>query len=593
MRRTPRKALMLAAALAATSVIPLTVLTAGTAAQAATGAKDVTANLFMWNWTSVASECANVLGPDGYAAVQVAPPEDSLDTSAHPWWEIYQPVDYNLSSRMGSETQFKSMVAACHNAGVKVYVDAVVNHMAAQSGIGTSYGGATYTPGTQYPAYSTPDFHNYPNDCPVSTDQITDWNNYQQVTECELDSLPDLRTESTYVRSTIAGYLNKMIGYGVDGFRLDAAKHIGHTDLAAIEALLNKDTTTGQPVYITQEVALGSTNTALQPASFENTGSLLGFDYADALKTQFNGNISNFGGFSSWSLLPSAYSSSFVNNHDTERDGSNLSYKDGATYDIATEFLLAWGYGTPQVYSGFDFTNTDDSPPAASNGMVTNTDCANGWSCTDRVRGVANMVAWHNLALTDNDAVANWYSDGSNLISFSRGSDAWIAVNNESSAQTHTFTTGLPNGTYCDIIHGDYANSSCSGPTVTVSGGTATVTVPAKDAVAFDVNTRVTSASSSYDAITFDEYKTTTWGQNVYLVGDNTLLGAWNTANALPLSSAAYPTWSVTVQLPPNTAIQYKFILKDGSGNVTWESGSNRTYTTPPSGSATINDTWQ
>jgi len=90
----------------------------------------------------------------------------------------------------------------------------------------------------------------------------------------------------------------------VDGFRLDAAKHLGHTDLAALEALLNKDTTTGQPVYVVQEVALGSTNTQLQPDSFENTGSLIGFDYADAIKTQFTGDIANFGGFSSWSLIP-------------------------------------------------------------------------------------------------------------------------------------------------------------------------------------------------------------------------------------------------------------------------------------------------
>ena len=93
---------------------------------------------------------------------------------------------------------------------------------------------------------------------------------------------------------------------------------------------------TGQPVYIVQEVALGSTNTRLQPASFENTGSLIGFDYADAIKTQFTGDLANFGGFAGWSLIPSAYSSAFVNNHDTERDGSNLSYKNGATYVLAT-----------------------------------------------------------------------------------------------------------------------------------------------------------------------------------------------------------------------------------------------------------------
>ncbi|MBO0868040.1 MAG: alpha-amylase, partial [Micromonosporaceae bacterium] len=258
MRRRPGGSLAVTAALVAAAVVPVGLLSAAAPARASTPAKDVTANLFMWNWNSVASECRNVLGPDGYAAVQVAPPEDSMTDAAdgHPWWEIYQPVDYNLTSRMGDDAQFQAMVTACHQAGVKVYVDAVLNHMARQDGNDTSYGGVSYAPGSSYPAYSSADFHNYPSGCPVSSNQITDWNDYGQVTGCQLDSLPDLRTESTYVRNTEAAYLNKLIGYGVDGFRLDAAKHIGHTDLAALEALLNKDTTTGQPVYIVQEVPL-------------------------------------------------------------------------------------------------------------------------------------------------------------------------------------------------------------------------------------------------------------------------------------------------------------------------------------------------
>ena len=42
-----------------------------------------------------------------------------------------------------------------------------------------------------------------------------------------------------------------------------------------------------------------------------------------------------------------------MQNHDTERNGDALNYKDGATNILANEFLLASGYGRPQVYSGF------------------------------------------------------------------------------------------------------------------------------------------------------------------------------------------------------------------------------------------------
>jgi len=39
----------------------------------------------------------------------------------------------------------------------------------------------------------------------------------------------------------------------------------------------------------------------------------------------------------------------FVQNHGSERNGSTLSCKSGATNTLATEFMLAYGYGTPQA----------------------------------------------------------------------------------------------------------------------------------------------------------------------------------------------------------------------------------------------------
>src|SRR5207237_772291 len=156
-------------------------------------------------------------------------------------------------------------------------------------------------------------------------------------------------------------------------------------------------------------------------------------------------------------------------NHETARNGSPLSYRDGPTNTIATEFMLAEGYGTPQVYASFAWTNPDDSPPSDAGGFVTNTDCANGWDCQDRFTGVAHMVGWHNYVGAA--PIANWADDGVNLIAFSRGHRGWISINNEATAQTKTFLTGLQPGTYCDIINGTLAQGSCSGPTITVGSG--------------------------------------------------------------------------------------------------------------------------
>jgi glycosidase len=61
-----------------------------------------------------------------------------------------------------------------------------------------------------------------------------------------------LATETEAVRSKLAAYGNDLISLGVDGFRLDAAKHIDPSDVKDILGRLTKD------VYTTQEVAFGA-----------------------------------------------------------------------------------------------------------------------------------------------------------------------------------------------------------------------------------------------------------------------------------------------------------------------------------------------
>ena len=93
--------------------------------------------------------------------------------------------------------------------------------------------------------------------------------------------------------------------------------------------------------------------------------------------------------------------------------------------------------------------------------------------------------------------------------------------------------------------------------------------------------------------IVFNENASTVFGQNIYVVGSISQLGSWNTGAAIPLSADNYPLWSATRDLPVSTYVEYKYIKKDGSGNVVWESGSNRAFPTPATGSATLNDSWK
>ncbi len=66
----------------------------------------------------------------------------------------------------------------------------------------------------------------------------------------------------------------------------------------------------------------------------------------------------------------------------------------------------------------------------------------------------------------------------------------------------------------------------------------------------------------------------TSWGQNVYVIGDVAALGAWDPQHAVKLVPASYPSWSGGVDVPAGP-IQFKFIKMDGAGHVTWEGGAN------------------
>lgn len=477
----------------------------------------VMANLWEWNWNSVARECTDVLGPAGYGGVQVAPPQDSLkrtalgngsDTVLHPWWEVYQPVRYALTSRMGDEAEFQAMVRTCRRAGVKVYVDAVINHMTGQGN--RSYGGVSYSRYNYPGLYDAANFNSYPEDCPIApvppvppgeqqsqNGIIADFNNQRQVFNCDLVNLTDLDTSQREVRRKEAAYLNKLLRYGVSGFRIDAAKHVGQQDLNALYRRLNDTVDGTRPAWVLE--VFGGGPGILSPEAFTSSGQVLGLDAAVQLKSAFKsytaervGSISTLKVFGPGSGLPDSEDTwTFAQNHDTERGSDTLSYKDGDTNVLATQFLLAYGYGTPQVYAAFEFgSDTAQSPPSDAEGFITDTDCDDGWACTNRDRRITAMVGWHNFV--GQARLRHWWDDGENVVAFSRGNRGWIALNNGTQAKQINVQTGLPAGTYCDITRGGLTAQRCSGPTVRVrAGGKARVTVPAKSAVAFTRSDRV------------------------------------------------------------------------------------------------------
>ncbi|MEV7054483.1 carbohydrate-binding module family 20 domain-containing protein [Streptomyces microflavus] len=575
-RRPLSAALALVAGAAAALVIPTGFGTASPAQAAAPGDKDVTAVLFEWKFASIAKACTDTLGPAGYGYVQVSPPQEHIQGGQ--WWTSYQPVSYKIASRLGDRAAFSAMVNTCHSAGVKVVADSVINHMSAGNGTGT--GGSSYTK-YDYPGlYSVNDM----NDCQA---QITNYNDRGNVQNCELVGLADLDTGEEYVRGKIAGYLNDLLSLGVDGFRIDAAKHMPAADLANIKSRL-----TNPNVYWKHEAIYGA-GEAVSPSEYLGSGDVQEFRYGRSLKQVFlNENLANLKNFGEgWGFMESGKSAVFVDNHDTERGGDTLNYKNGSAYTLANVFMLAWPYGSPDVHSGYEFSNHDAGPPG---GGQVNACYADGWKCQHDWREVSSMVGFRNAAR--GQSVTNWWDNGGDQIAFGRGNKAYVAINHEGSSLTRTFQTSLPAGDYCDVQSGRGVTVNGSGQfTATLGGGTA---------VALHANARTCSGGggsnpdpgpgNGQSGASFGVNATTQPGQNIYVTGDQAALGNWNPANAPKLDPATYPVWKLDVNLPAGTSFAYKYVRKDGQGNVTWESGANRTATVPSSGKVTLTaDVWR
>ncbi|RDB27268.1 Alpha-amylase [Hypsizygus marmoreus] len=553
--------------------------------RAPSGSKSVIIQMFDWTWDSIAVECTNFIGPAGYGFVQVSPPQEHIQGSQ--WWTDYQPVSYTLTSKHGDRGQFQKMISACHGAGVKVIADTIFNHMAGIDS-GTGVGGSSFTHYNYPGIYRGQDFHH----CGLTSgDDIVNFNDRVQVQTCELVNLADLATDTEYVRGRLAQYANDLISLGVDGLRLDAAKHMSAGDISNILGRLS-----ARP-YITQEVVWGSGG-QVQPSEYTANGDVQEFRYTSALRDAFlGGGISNLQSLDTRGWVSGSQANVFVANQDTERSGASLNINSPSnTYITATIFSLAHPYGTPTVLSSFTFSNKDAGPPNGGSGTCSSTGGSGGWLCQHRYIPISGMVGFRNNV--GSAGITNWMSAQSQRIAFGRGSAGYVAINNVDSAWTTTFSTSLPAGTYCDVISGKASSGSCTGAAITVSGGSFTATVAARNAIAIHTGAMGSGSGGGANpgggsvAVTFAETATTVFGQNIFVIGSIAELGNWAPANAIALSSASYPVWTATISIPANTVFQYKFI-KEADGTVNWESDPNRQATVVSSGSQTLSSSWR
>jgi len=383
-------------------------------------------------------------------------------------------VSYQIESRLGTRAQFAAMVAACHDAGVRVIADAVVNHMAGIES-GTGWAGTEFTH-YEYPGlYTAADFHHC---TATASGDIEDYRDPDQVQDCELVNLADLDTSSEHVRAVLRAYLADLVSLGVDGFRIDAAKHMAPEDVGAIISELPDE------VWVVQEVIRGP-GEPITPEQYLDNGAVFEFSFGRDIRGIVEGSSwPTFEELGTTALYaPSELAVPFVTNHDTERNGTTMSYRDGAEYQLATALMILHGYGSPMVYSGFSWSDRDQGPLLDGDGAVRDAACIEGWSpsvdgeyvCAHTWPMVRAAVAF--AAVAGDEPIANFAGE-KDVAVFSRG-EAFAVVNRGEEAASGSWQTGLPGGKYCDLV----VDHDCAAPLTVVDDGTLAGEVPALGAV--------------------------------------------------------------------------------------------------------------
>ncbi len=476
-------------------------------------AGDVFVHLFEWKWTDIAKECENVLGSLGYRAVQVSPPQEHSIVPSHDWSQRYQPVSYSLErSRSGTEAEFVDMVNRCQAVGVGIIVDAVINHMTNYPSPGVGSAGTAYTK-YDYPGlYSPSDFH-----APCA---LNNYGSAANVQECELFSLPDLHTGLESVRQEIADYLIMLARLGVEGFRIDAAKHIQQVELDDIIDRVNLTLAAeGRPLpYVFLEISSGY-GEALGPRDFYGVGygswgaaDITEFTFTGVgdkfrqVGGQFVAQLSPYGtdgnrfSEAAWGLMPSDKAVVFLQNHDTQHQ-CGLGYRDGDVFRLANVWMLAQPYGYPSILSSYAFfcpSQNSMGPPSDAEGNTYDVTCAatletatpGEWVCEHLDPAIGGMVGFRRAVA--GTGVNDWWDNGANAIAFSRGDRGFVALNLEDTTLAVDVASPLAPGTYCDVLTGGRVGGACSGRSVVVGAeGRVRLELEAGTAVALHVDARL------------------------------------------------------------------------------------------------------
>lgn len=614
----------------------------------------------------------------GVTALWITPVHDNIDVAAtyngtpnagyHGYWaKDFKKIDEHF----GTWSDFDQMIATAHANGIKVIMDYAPNHTSPLNDQDPNFAerGALYYNGTKWDdAYY--DSHGYWH----HEGGITNWDDRWETQYRNLADLADLSQEHSSVDSYLKEAAMDMLNHGVDGFRIDAIKHMTMGWQMSLSDVIfdQKD------VYMTGEWYLGgysdplygdnvkfANRTGIAPLDFYMNKAIRDvFAYNNGFQT-LNNAVEKVGQDYKWAHdLPI-----FIDNHDMARfltiNGSYTRLHQALSFVLTTRGVPLIYYGTEQYLHNDTSGGSDPWNRPMMNSWDENTTAFKLISKLSDLRQDQPAIKYGEMN-------QKWINNDVYIYERKFYDSVVLVAINKSSNSTYIsgLYTNLPNGSYddyLDLLNGKTISVSAGkvsnfylpgnsvsiwsykasaskpqvgsvGPVVGRPGNKITlggegfgssgqvyfgstaaninswsnneikVTVPyvSSGIVPVKVTTSAgTSNSIDYEVLTNAKLVPivftvknayTSWGDEIYLTGNVQELGKWSTDPAKmygPMICPNYPEWYIVAAVPAGQTIQFKFVKRSSSGTITWEGGSNHTFTVPTSGTGNVTVYWQ
>jgi glycosidase len=387
-------------------------------------------------------------------------------TGYHGYWPKDETI---VESHFGNDDDLRAMVAAAHQHHIQVLIDYVMNHVHNTSPV--------YA---QHPDWFWPDDNGHGGNC-VCGDGCS-WDTDRK--KCWFDTfLPDFNfTVDDARRWSVDNAVSWAKSLGIDGFRLDAVKHIEPSWLTDLRARIDPEVGWDQHFYMVGETFDGDRNLI---KSFVDPGTMLDGQFDFPLRGQVLSTLlrragamtdlvgfldSNDGFYGQGSVM-----STFLGNHDVPRaiehaldtpmfdpwDGGkenawsgqpSLPTTSNPFQRLAVAYTLLFTMpGIPMIYYGDEVGQPGAGDPDNRRFMQWDGYTSDQTWLRDRLTALAKLRAAHPATRRGTRTTLGVSGDVFVYKMVTPGDTVFVALNRSDSDQS---AVNLPAGTYTDLISG-------------------------------------------------------------------------------------------------------------------------------------------